>query len=285
MQDKQHEHWDIVIDADKQKLSLNLKELWRYRDLIIQFAKRDISTVYNQTILGPLWFLIQPFITSVLFKVVFGNIAKIGTEGIPSMLFYLSGLTVWGYFLSTFNATANTFIANAAVFGKVYFPRLVTPLSKILSSLFIFFAQFTLFILFLCYYIFFGGLHFSFNIYMLWIPYLVLLMGGIGLGGGIIISSLTTKYRDLSFFVTFSVQLLMYLAPVIYPMSKATGLMRMIILANPISSVVESFRYAFFPIGKFPFMHLAYSSVFMLILVITGMLMFNRVERNFMDTV
>lgn len=279
------EHWDIVVEADKHKIALNIREIWRYRDLVIQFAKRDISTVYYQTILGPLWFFIQPLLTTALFIVVFTNIAGIKTDGIPGILFYLSGLTVWGYFFTTFNATSNTFVANSAIFGKVYFPRLVTPVSKILSGLFIFGIQFLLFLFFLVYFMLFKGLHVSLNIYMLLIPYMVLVMGGIGLGAGIIISSLTTKYRDLSFLVTFGVQLLMYLTPVIYPMSILTGKKRLLILANPISSVVEGFRYAFFPVGEFPFRHLAYSSVFMLVLLITGILLFNKIEKNFMDTV
>ncbi len=279
------EHWDVVVDADKNRISINIRELWRYRDLIMQFAKRDIATVYYQTILGPLWFLIQPLLTSLLFIVVFSNIAGIKTDGIPGILFYLSGLTVWGYFLTSFNATSNTFVTNAAIFGKVYFPRMVTPISKIISSLFIFGVQFLLFLGFLIYFMLFKGLHMSVNIYMLLIPYLVLVMGGIGLGAGIIISSLTTKYRDITFLVTFGVQLLLYLTPVIYPMTEIVGKKRMIILANPISSVVEGFRYAFFPVGQFPFKHLAYSSIVMVIMLFAGMLMFNKIEKNFMDTV
>ncbi len=279
------EHWDIVIDAKKHRVSLNLKELWTYRDLIMQFAKRDIATVYNQTILGPLWFLIQPLLTAFLFLFVFGGIARIKTDPIPGMLFYLSGLTIWNYFTTSFTSTANTFVQNTNIFGKVYFPRLVTPISKTVSGLFIFLAQFTLFLGFLLYYIIFKGYQFHFTVYLLLIPYSMIVMAGLGLGAGIIISSLTTKYRDLSYLVTFGVQLLMYLTPVIFPPSLMTGKRAIFIEANPMSSVIDTFRYAFFPQGDFNWHHLAYSSVFMVITLFFGALLFNKIERNFMDTV
>jgi lipopolysaccharide transport system permease protein len=285
MQEKYDEHWDIVVDARKHKLTFNFTELWRYRDLILQFAKRDIATVYNQTILGPLWFLIQPVLTAILFIVVFGGIARISTGSIPGVLFYLSGLTIWNYFSTSFTATANTFVANTAIFGKVYFPRLVTPLSKVISGIFIFGAQFLLFLGFLIYFIAFKGYQFHFTPYLLLIPYLLLVMGGLGLGAGIIISSLTTKYRDLSYLLAFGVQLLMYVTPVIYPLSLITGKKRLLILANPMSSIIEDFRYAFFPEGAFHWMHLAYSSVFMIVILLAGALLFNKIERDFMDTV
>jgi lipopolysaccharide transport system permease protein len=283
---KNSEHWDIVVDAKKQKTALNFAELWRYRDLTLQFAKRDIATVYNQTILGPLWFLIQPLLTTLLFLVVFGGIAKISTGPIPGTLFYLSGLTIWNYFSTSFTATANTFVANSAIFGKVYFPRLVTPLSKVISGLFIFGAQLILFLCFLTYFAVFHvqGFTIHFSPYLLLIPYLLLLMGGLGLGLGIIISSLTTKYRDLSYLVAFGIQLLMYLTPVIYPLP-ATGSKRMLILANPMSSIVDSFRYAFFPEGPFNWHPLAFSSVFMIVALLGGILLFNKIEKNFMDSV
>jgi lipopolysaccharide transport system permease protein len=279
------EHWDIVVEGGKNKLSLNFKELWRYRDLVLLFAKRDIATVYNQTILGPLWFFIQPLLTSILFFFVFGNVAKIKTDPIPGMLFYLSGLTVWNYFTTSINTTSNTFVSNAIIFGKVYFPRIVMPVSKILSGLFVFGAQFILFIVFLLTFVFFKGFQFHFTWFLFIIPYLLLLLAGLGLGGGIIISSLTTKYRDLSFLVAFGIQLLMYLTPVIYPLSRVTGKMRTIILANPVTSIVESFRYAFFPTGVFNWNYLVYSSIFMLGVLFFGVLLFNRIEKNFMDTV
>ncbi len=286
MQEKHGEHWDIVVDAKKNKLSLNIAELWRYRDLILQFAKRDIATVYNQTILGPLWFLIQPLLTAILFGFVFGAIANIKTDPIPGMLFYLSGLTIWNYFATCFSSTANTFVANTAIFGKVYFPRLVTPLSKVISGLFIFGAQLILFLGFLTYYAIFHvkGFEIHFSIYLLLIPYLLIVMGGLGLGTGIIISSLTTKYRDLSYLVAFGVQLLMFMTTVIYPLP-ASGTKRTLVLANPMSSIIESFRYAFFPVGNFNWMALAYSSIFMIVTLFIGMLLFNKIERSFMDTV
>jgi lipopolysaccharide transport system permease protein len=285
MIEKQAERWDIIIDAKKNKLTFNFTELLRYRDLILQFAKRDITTVYNQTILGPLWFLIQPLLTTVLFLVVFGGIAKISTGTIPGALFYLSGLTIWNYFTTNFSATANTFVANSAIFGKVYFPRLVTPLSKAISGLFVFGAQFILFLGFLSYYIVFKGFSFHLSPFLLLIPYLMVVMSGLGIGMGIIISSLTTKYRDLSYLVGFGLQLLMYLTPVIYPISLVKGKMRLLILANPMSSVIEDFKYAFFHEGPFHWLHLAYSSVFMIIILLAGILLFNRIERDFMDTV
>jgi len=286
MQEKEgKEHWDTVIHAKKHKLSFNFSEIWRYRDLILQFAKRDIATVYNQTILGPLWFLIQPILTTLLFMVVFGGIANIKTDPVPSILFYLSGLTIWNYFTNSFTSTANTFVVNAAIFGKVYFPRLVTPLSKVISGLFIFSVQMLLFLAIFIYFMIFKGLTFHFTPYFLLIPYLILMMGAMGLGGGIIISSLTTKYRDLSYLVTFGVQLLMYVTPVIYPMSLLTGKKRLLILANPMSAVVEDFRYAFFPVGAFNWTHLIYSTVFTIIALLLGILLFNKIERNFMDTV
>jgi lipopolysaccharide transport system permease protein len=286
MQEKQGEHWDIVVDAKKHRLSLNITELWKYRDLILQFAKRDIATVYNQTILGPLWFLIQPLLTAILFSFVFRGIANIKTDPIPGMLFYLSGLTIWNYFSTCFLATSNTFVANTAIFGKVYFPRLVTPLSKVISGLFIFGAQLLLFLGFLTYYAFFHlkGFSIHFSIYLLLIPYLLLVMGGLGLGTGIIISSLTTKYRDLSYLVTFGVQLLMYTTTVIYPLPIAPK-SRLLVLANPMTSIIESFRYAFFQVGDFNWMPLAYSSTFMVITLLIGMLLFNKIEKSFMDTV
>jgi lipopolysaccharide transport system permease protein len=284
MQEKDNEHWDIVVEGGKNRFSFDFKEIWQYRDLITLFAKRDIATVYNQTILGPLWFFIQPLLTSLLF-IFFSSVAKIKTDPIPGMLYYLSGLTIWGYFTSCINNTSNTFIANALIFGKVYFPRIVTPISKILSGLFIFVAQFTLFLVFLLFWIFFKGYTFHFSPYLLLIPYLLFVLAGLGLGLGIIISSLTTKYRDLSFLVAFGVQLLQFLAPVIYPLSMATGKMRLIVLANPVTGIIESFRYAFFQNGDFHWKYLAYSTGFMLISVIIGLVMFNRIAKNFMDTV
>ena len=282
---KDNEHWDIIVGAKKHKTAFNFAELWKYRDLIMQFAKRDIATVYNQTILGPLWFLIQPILTTVLFLVVFGGIAKISTGTIPGTLFYLSGLTIWNYFTASFTATANTFLTNSAIFGKVYFPRLVTPLSKVISGLFIFGAQFLLFIGFLIYFIAVKGLPIHITPYLLLVPYLLVIMGGLGLGAGIIISSLTIKYRDLSYLITFGVQLVMYITPVIYPLSLITGKKRILVLANPMSAVIEDFRYAFFPEGPFHWMYLAYSTGFMVVALLAGILIFNKVERNFIDSV
>ncbi len=286
MNDKEKdEHWDIVVEGGKNRLSLNFKELWGYRDLIMLFAKRDVATIYNQTILGPIWFFIQPLLTSILFYFIFGKVAKIHTDPIPLMLFYLSGLTIWNYYTTSINTTSNTFVTNAVIFGKVYFPRIVMPVSKILSGLFVLIAQFTLFILFLLFYIFFRGFAFHFSPYLFLLPYLILLIAGLGLGTGIIISSLTTKYRDLSFLVAFGIQLMMYLTPVIYPLTLIAGKKREIILANPVTGIIEGFRYVFFPVGNFPWNHLLYSTGFMLFFLFFGLLLFNRIEKNFMDTV
>ncbi len=284
MQEKDTEHWDIVVEGGKSKFSFDFKEIWQYRDLITLFAKRDIATVYNQTILGPVWFFIQPLLTSILF-IFFSSVAKIKTDPIPGMLFYLSGLCIWGYFTSCINNTSNTFIANAQIFGKVYFPRIVMPVSKILSGLFIFTAQFALFLLFLLFWIFFKGFQFHFSPYLLLIPYLLFVLAGISLGLGIIISSLTTKYRDLSFLVAFGVQLLQFLAPVMYPLSMATGKKHYVVLANPITGIIENFRFAFFQVGSFHWKYLAYSTGFMFVCLFVGLLMFNRIAKNFMDTV
>lgn len=278
-------YWDIIVDAAKSGMHFNGKNIWKYRDLILLFAKRDISTVYNQTILGPLWFFIQPLLTSILLKVIFSGIAGIKTDPVPGMLFYLSGLTVWSYFATCLTNTSNTFIANAAIFGKVYFPRIVTPLSKMVSGLFVFCVQFILFLLFLFYWVIFKGMPLHLSWYMLFIPYIILVSGATGIGIGIIVSAFTTKYRDLYFLVTFSISLLMFATPIILPLTMVHGKFRIIFLANPISSLIEAFRYSFFPAGDFQWIHLAYSSVFMLLLIISGILIFNRTERNFMDTI
>ncbi|MEO6883813.1 MAG: ABC transporter permease [Bacteroidia bacterium] len=289
MEDKKiegNEEWSLVVKPTSGWFDLHLSDVWRYRDLIMLFVRRDFVSVYKQTILGPAWFVIQPILTTIMFMVVFGGIAKIPTDGIPGALFYLSGLTVWNYFATCFNKTSSTFLANAAIFGKVYFPRLAAPVSSIISSMISLMIQFLLFILVFIYFILFKSISFHFNMYMLLIPYLIVIMGGLGLGFGIIISSLTTKYRDLTYLVGFGVQLIMYATPVVYPLSLVKDTkFRMVVLANPMSSIVETFRYAFFPKGEFHWLYLAYSSIFMLIILFFGVLLFNRTEKNFMDTV
>jgi len=278
------QNWTLEIKPKRNLFDVNLKELWHYRDLIVLFVRRDFVAKYKQTILGPLWFLIQPLLTTLMFTVVFGNIAGISTDGLPKMLFYLAGITGWNYFAESFKATSNTFVKNAAIFGKVYFPRLALPISTVISGLIQFIIQFLFLLAFMIY---FGiaGADFSPNIYVLLIPVLVLLMAGLGLGFGIIISSLTTKYRDLTNLVGFGVSLWMYATPIIYPLSEIPEKYKIFILANPITPIIETFRYALLGTGSFDLMYLLYSFGFMIFVLIIGVIMFNKIEQSFMDTV
>jgi lipopolysaccharide transport system permease protein len=275
----------MIIEPQRGLLDLRLGELWRYRDLVLLFVRRDFVAVYKQTILGPLWYLIQPLLTALAFTVIFGNIAGLPTDDLPQFLFYMSGTVVWGYFAECLNKTSNTFVQNANLFGKVYFPRMAVPVSILISNLVTFLIQFALFLVFVLYFILRGT---DIQPNWLWIalsPVLVLMMAGLGLGFGVIISSLTTKYRDLRFLVTFGVQLLMYATPVIYPVSSIPARFQWIILANPMTPVVEAFRYAFLGAGTVDVGHLLYSFGFMLAVVALGSVVFNRVEQTFMDTV
>lgn len=274
-----------IIRPHRSLLDLRLIELWNYRDLLFMFVKRDFLASYTQTILGPLWFFIQPIFTTIMFVFVFGNIAGISTDGQPKILFYLSGLVIWNYFSDCLNKTANVFVANAGIFGKVYFPRLITPLSIIVSGLLRFSIQFMLFIGVFIFYYFKGEVIFSWNAAIAILPVLLILMAGFALGLGMIISSLTTKYRDLAMFIGFGVGLLMYATPVIYPLSSVPSKYQFIVNANPISPIVETFRYAFLGSGHFSLMHLLYSLICMLIFLFAGIIIFNKVEKNFMDTV
>ena len=279
-----NEQWDLVIGPKKGWFDLHLADIWRYRDLMLLFVKRDFSAKYKQTVLGPLWFIIQPLLTTLMFTVVFGNIAKISTDGMPKILFYLSGLTVWNYFAQCLTVTSNTFISNAAIFGKVYFPRLVMPLSVIISNLIQFGIQLALFLAIFMYFLL-SGYPLHPNAVMLLIPVLLAIMAALGLGLGIIVSALTTRYRDLTHLVTFGVQLLMYATPVIYPLSSLSEKYRFLILANPASAVVETFRYAFLGTGVFEPMHLLWSAGAALVILGIGIVLFNHVERTFVDTV
>ena len=276
--------WTLEIKPVSGWFNFHLKDVWRYRDLLFMFVRRDFVSVYKQTILGPFWFFLQPILTTITFTVVFGNIARIPTDGIPPILFYMSGIVCWGYFADCLTRTSSTFIANANSFGKVYFPRLVSPLSNIISLLMKFGIQMLLLIGFLIYFKL-NGSEVNPNIYILLTPYLIFLMAGLGLGFGIIVSSLTTKYRDLSFLVGFGVQLLMYATPVIYPLSAAPAKYRWIILANPMTAIIDHFWFAYRGAGTFNPGNLIYSSVFMLIVMAIGIVIFNRVEKTFMDTV
>lgn len=281
----QDESWDLIIEPQRSWLDLRLGEVWRYKDLILLFVQRDFVSFYKQTVLGPLWYLIQPLLTTVIFTFIFGNIASLPTDGLPKFLFYMSGTVVWSYFADCLNKTSQTFVNNANLFGKVYFPRLAVPLSILISNMITFAIQFGMFLIFELYFIGQGA---DIHPNWLWIllsPILILMMAGLGLGFGIIISSLTTKYRDLRFLVTFGVQLLMYAAPVIYPVSSVPSKFQWIILANPMTSIIEAFRYAFLGVGTVHIAQLLYSFIFMVIVMSAGTMIFNRVEQTFMDTV
>jgi len=280
----QNEEWTMVIEPKRSLLDLRLGELWRYRDLVMLFVRRDFVSVYKQTILGPLWYLIQPLLTTITFTVIFGNIAQLPTDGLPQFLFYMSGTVIWTYFAECLTKTSNTFVNNANLFGKVYFPRMAVPVSILISNLITFGIQFVFFLAFMLFFAL-GGAQIRPNLWILLSPVLLLMMAGLGLGFGIIISSLTTKYRDLRFLVQFGVQLLMYATPVIYPSSAIPERFQTLIKLNPMTPIVETFRFAFLGAGSVHPLDLLYSFVFMVVIVIIGAVMFNRVEATFMDTV
>jgi lipopolysaccharide transport system permease protein len=280
----QTEHWDLIIKPKSKWYDLRLGEILRYKDLLFLFVRRDFVSLYKQTILGPLWFFIQPIITTITFTVIFGNLAKISTDGLPPMLFYLAGITLWNYFADTLTKTSETFTANANIFGKVYFPRMIVPLSVVVSNLIKLGVQVLLFVAVWLYFLF-SAEAVKPNEALMLVPFLILLMGFLGLGFGIIISSLTTKYRDLKFLVVFGVQLMMYASPIVYPLSIVPDKYRWIILGNPVTSIIETFKYAFLGVGEFNWMHLGYSFTFTLVLIVIGLIIFHRVEKSFMDTV
>jgi lipopolysaccharide transport system permease protein len=278
------EQWTAIISPEVGWFDIDFKELWRYRDLILLFVRRDFVSVYKQTILGPLWFILQPLFTTLTFTVIFGHIAKISTDGLPKILFYLSGIVTWRYFADCLNKTSSTFVENAGIFGKVYFPRLAVPLSIIISNLFSYGLQLVLFLCFGAYFML-KGVDVHPNTTILLVPILLLLMAGLGLGLGIIISSLTTKYRDLRFLISFGVQLLMYATPVIYPLSIVPDRYKIFVLANPMTPIIETFRYAFLGQGLFNWTHLGLSFFSTVFIIAIGLMMFSRVEKTFMDTV
>jgi lipopolysaccharide transport system permease protein len=276
--------FSYTISPRDKLLDLRLKEVWQYRDLLMIFVYRDFVTVYKQTILGPLWFFIQPFLTTIVFTVIFGSIAKIPTDGLPPMLFYLAGVTSWNYFSGCFQKTSNTFVNNAGIFGKVFFPRVITPLSVVISNLILFSIQFLLFLLVMFYFML-KGANVHPNITILLLPWLIVLMGIMGLGFGMLVSAMTTKYRDLQFLIQFGIQLLMYATPVIYPISSIPAKYHWILIANPMTSVIETFRYSFLGAGSFSWYGLLYSTLFTTFIFFLGLIVFNRTEKNFMDTV
>jgi lipopolysaccharide transport system permease protein len=263
---------------------IDFKAIWQYRDLLMLFVRRDFVAVYKQTVLGPIWFFVQPILTTITFTFIFGNFAKISTDGIPPIIFYLSGLTFWNYFASCLTATSNTFVSNAGMFGKVYFPRLITPLSVVISNLIKFGIQFVLFLAVFFFYWYKGAINPNWTVALL--PIFVIMMAGLGLGFGILISSLTTKYRDFTFLVGFGVQLLMYASPIIYPFSILSEKMRFILnMVNPMSSIIEAIKYGFLGEGVFSLTNLAISFTYMLVLLFVGIVTFHKVEKSFMDTV
>lgn len=280
-------NWDIIIQPKTKLFSLDLGEVWRYRDLLTMYVKRDIVTMYKQTILGPLWYVIQPLFTTIMFMFVFGGIAGIPTDGLPQPLFYMAGILCWNYFSECLTKCSETFNANQHIFGKVYFPRLVVPFSIVISSLLKLAIQFVLFIVI---YIFYIYKEYTPNVteYILLVPILIIMLAGLGLGFGLIISSMTTKYRDLRFLVSFGVQLWMYITPVIYPLSILKNNYPnyvWAIVVNPLTSIIETFKIAFLGQGTFEWTYLLYSLVFTIVVMFIGMLTFNKVQRSFMDVI
>lgn len=279
------QEWTMIIKPHQKLWSVDFKEIWRYRDLIELFVKRNIVVQYKQTILGPLWYLIQPVITVIMNMVVFGGIAKMSTDGVPQAIFYMAGNICWFYFADCLNQTSSTFTANQAMFGKVYFPRLVVPIATVLSNLLRFGIQIGLFVV-LYLYFFFSGSDICPNWAIVLIPVFVVMLAGLGLGFGILVSSMTTKYRDLTILFTFIVQLWMYGTPIVYPISMVPeGTLRTLIMANPMTPIIEAFKYATLGQGYFSWLALGYSFAFMAVLLIFGIVIFNKVQRSFMDTV
>jgi lipopolysaccharide transport system permease protein len=281
----ENEDWDMVLNPTTRWWDLQLKDVWHYRDLLWMFVRRDFISVYKQTILGPLWFFVQPVLTTLIFTVIFSGLAKLPTNGLPPMLFYLAGITPWNYFSSCLTKTSSTFVSNAGIFGKVYFPRLVTPLSVVISNIIQFAIQFLLFLAFLAFFTWKGaGISLNWPMIFILTPILLGIMALLGLGVGIIISSLTTKYRDFAFLVGFGIQLAMYATPVIYPASMVPAKYAFLMNFNPMASVIEAFR-AIYLGGVIPLTGLAISSTLTGVLLLLGILMFKKVERTFMDTV
>lgn len=281
------EEWLFEITPKNKLLSLNLKEVWQYRDLLMLFVKRDVVTVYKQTILGPLWYLIQPLFTSVIFTLIFNNVANISTGSVPPFLFNLAGITIWNYFKSCFSATSNTFNANAGIFGKVYFPRIIVPISVVISNLLKFGIQLLIFIAFYSYY-YLQGAEINLNNYVMLFPVMIIIMGLLGLGLGMIISSLVTKYRDLKILVEFGLQLLMYMSAVMYPVSyfvEKLPTLAWIVEYNPLSFVIETVRFMLLDTGNFSGAMFIYTLLITIAILFLGIIIFNKTEKSFIDTV
>ena len=280
----QDNNWTMEIRSRTGWFDIDLSEVWRYRDLILLFVRRDFVSVYKQTILGPLWFLMAPLFSTVVFTIIFGNFARIPTDGLPPFLFYLSGLVTWSYFANCMTTTSNTFISNAGIFGKVYFPRLVVPISVVITNLLSFAIQFCLFLVFLTYF-YLTGSPVHPTIWVLLLPLLLVQMAALGLGMGILISSMTTKYRDLVMALSFGVQLWMYATPIVYPLSQIPVKWQWLFAFNPMTAIVETFRYIFLGSGGIHPWMLAVSVVMTVLILAAGIVLFNRIEKTFMDTV
>ncbi len=280
-----NEQWTEIIVPDSNLFDLHLKEVWRYRDLLQLLVKRDFVANYKQTILGPLWFLLQPILITITFVIIFGRIAKLSTDGIPMTVFYLSGITFWNYFSECFSKTSTVFKDNAGLLGKVYFPRLIIPLSIAISAFIKFGLQFFLFLIIWMYYLLFTHSTIHPNWYILFTPILIIFLSSLTLGIGMFVSSITIKYRDLILMLAFIIQLMMYATPIIYPLSAVDGKYKWLILANPMTAMLEMFRYAFFGKGDFSFLSILYSISISILCLVIGTFSFNKVEKTFMDTV
>jgi len=278
------QEWESEIKSEDSLFSINFKEVWQYRDLLLMLVKRDYISTYKQTILGPIWFFVQPILTMIIYVILFGQIAKLPTDGAPQIVFYLSGITIWNYFSESLTKTSSVFRDNAAIFGKVYFPRLIMPLSIVVSALIKFGIQFTLFIAIVLYYTFIEHKIHP-NLWILATPFLLLLMSLFSLGLGMIFSSMTTKYKDLVFLLTFGIQLFMYATPVVYSITSIPEKYQWIVLANPLTSIFQCFRYGYLGSGSFDPNSLFYSIGVIVVLLSIGVVIFNKVEKSFMDTV
>lgn len=278
------EEWTMEVNSNPGWLDLNLKELWRYRDLISLIVKRDFVAVYKQTVLGPVWHITEPLVTTLTYAFIFGGIANISTDGLPRIVFYLSGLMLWTYFANSLTNISHTFNTNAHMFGKVYFPRMVMPIATIITGLIAFAMQFFLFLVVTLFY-FMRGENIQTNSYVLLTPFLILMVASLGLGFGTLLSSITTRYRDLSKLISVSMRLLMFATPIIYPMSKVPQEYKWIIQLNPMTSIVESFRYGWLGTGNFSWAGLGYSFICMMVTLVLGAIAFNRAQKTAIDTV
>ena len=277
------EQWDSVIESRHSLFDINLKELWHYRDLLVLFVRRDFVTVYKQTILGPLWFFIQPLLTTITFTIIFGNVAQLSTDGAPKVVFYMAGITLWNYFSTCLTTVSGVFNANAGIFGKVYFPRLIMPLTIVISNLMKFGVQFLLFVCFVGYFTLQNQIHP--NSWILLTPLIIVLMALISMGIGLILSSMTTKYKDLNQLIGFGVQLFMYATPVIYPSSSVPQNYQWVVELNPLVGLFDYMRYAYLGVGEFTILDLVYPSLFSIVILAIGVLVFNKTQKTFMDTV